>query len=221
MCGIVGYIYPNPPVPIIIEGLRRLEYRGYDSAGIAIAGGPDGKLQLRRAPGKLRNLEALISDDPLAGTFGIGHTRWATHGRPTEENAHPHRDGSGTLVVVHNGIVENYLALKAELIAKGHKFVSETDTEIIAHLIENEFNLAAEVASKYGPQNTGVILSGERSAKSKDPDGVRATSTARTLSATESPDANNAESVLTLSAAPSIPLEEARSEEHTSELQSL
>jgi glucosamine--fructose-6-phosphate aminotransferase (isomerizing) len=143
MCGIVGYIGPNPPVPIIIEGLRRLEYRGYDSAGIAIAGAPDGSLQLRRAPGKLRNLEALIADDPLAGTFGIGHTRWATHGRPTEENAHPHRDCTGTLVVVHNGIVENYLALKSELAAKGHHFVTETDTEIIAHLIEQELSDAA------------------------------------------------------------------------------
>src|ERR1039458_9815576 len=199
MCGIIGYIGPNPPVPIIIEGLRRLEYRGYDSAGIAVAGGPQG-LELRRAPGKLRNLEAVIAERPISGTFGIGHTRWATHGRPTEENAHPHRDGSGTLVVVHNGIVENYLALKAELIAKGHKFVSETDTEIIAHLIENEFNLAAEVASNYSPQNTGVILSGARSAQSKD---LR-------FDSDTPPDANNAESVLTLpAAAPSIPLEEA------------
>src|SRR5271156_465240 len=142
MCGIVGYIGPQPVVPVIIEGLRRLEYRGYDSAGIAVAGGPEG-LALRRAPGKLRNLENVIADSPLHGSFGIGHTRWATHGRPTEENAHPHRDGSGTLVVVHNGIVENYLALKNALIAKGHKFVSETDTEIIAHLIEDELNLAA------------------------------------------------------------------------------
>src|ERR1017187_9598248 len=198
MCGIVGYIGPNPPVPIIIEGLRRLEYRGYDSAGIAVAGGPRG-LELRRAPGKLRNLEAVIAASPIEGSFGIGHTRWATHGRPTEENAHPHRDGSGTLVVVHNGIVENYLALKADLVRRGHKFASETDTEIIAHLIENEFNLAAEVASNYSSQNTAVILSGApepaEGAKSKDPDGVRATSTARTLSATESPDANTAESV--------------------------
>src|SRR5271170_33795 len=142
MCGIVGYIGPQPVVPVIIEGLRRLEYRGYDSAGIAVAGGPEG-LALRRAPGKLRNLETVIAESPLEGSFGIGHTRWATHGRPTEENAHPHRDGSGTLVVVHNGIVENYLALKNALIAKGHKFVSETDTEIIAHLIEDELNLAA------------------------------------------------------------------------------
>jgi glucosamine--fructose-6-phosphate aminotransferase (isomerizing) len=142
MCGIVGYIGPQSVVPVIIEGLRRLEYRGYDSAGIAVAGGPEG-LALRRAPGKLRNLEVAIADSPLHGSFGIGHTRWATHGRPTEENAHPHRDGSGTLVVVHNGIVENYLSLKNALIAKGHKFVSETDTEIIAHLIEDELNLAA------------------------------------------------------------------------------
>ncbi|WP_353063676.1 glutamine--fructose-6-phosphate transaminase (isomerizing) [Tunturibacter psychrotolerans] len=142
MCGIVGYIGPQSVVPVIIEGLRRLEYRGYDSAGIAVAGGPTG-LALRRAPGKLRNLETVIHDSPIDGSFGIGHTRWATHGRPTEENAHPHRDGSGTLVVVHNGIVENYLSLKSALIAKGHKFVSETDTEIIAHLIEDELNLAA------------------------------------------------------------------------------
>src|SRR5277367_1605584 len=142
MCGIVGYIGPQPVVPVIIEGLRRLEYRGYDSAGIAVAGGSHG-LELRRAPGKLRNLEAVIAASPISGSFGIGHTRWATHGRPTEENAHPHRDGSGTLVVVHNGIVENYLTLKNALIAKGHKFVSETDTEIIAHLIEDELNQAA------------------------------------------------------------------------------
>ncbi len=145
MCGIVGYIGPQPVVPVIIEGLRRLEYRGYDSAGIAVAGnsnGPNGKgiLELRRAPGKLRNLEAVIADNPLHGTFGIGHTRWATHGRPTEENAHPHRDCTKTLVVVHNGIVENYLALKKELAAAGHTFVTETDTEIIAHLIENEIS---------------------------------------------------------------------------------
>jgi glucosamine--fructose-6-phosphate aminotransferase (isomerizing) len=129
-------------VSVIIEGLRRLEYRGYDSAGIAVAGGPGsnghGSLELRRAPGKLRNLETVIADNPIHGSFGIGHTRWATHGRPTEENAHPHRDCTGSLVVVHNGIVENYLVLKKELTAKGHKFVTETDTEIIAHLIEQE-----------------------------------------------------------------------------------
>ena len=144
MCGIVGYIGPKPVVEVIIEGLRRLEYRGYDSAGIAVGGSPDAPntLSLRRAPGKLRNLEQVIAASPIHGTFGIGHTRWATHGRPTEENAHPHRDGSGTLVVVHNGIVENYLQLKQALIAKGHKFQSETDTEIIAHLIQDELELA-------------------------------------------------------------------------------
>src|SRR5580704_12916687 len=136
MCGIVGYVGPKKVVPVIIEGLRRLEYRGYDSAGIAVGQPGNPKLELRRAPGKLANLEAVLREQPLDGTFGIGHTRWATHGRPTEENAHPHRDCSGRIVVVHNGIVENYLELKRELTAQGHKFVTETDTEIIAHLIE-------------------------------------------------------------------------------------
>jgi len=135
MCGIVGYVGKKSVVPIIIDGLRRLEYRGYDSAGIAVAGDKDG-LQIRRAEGKLRNLEEAIRQNPLHGTYGIGHTRWATHGRPTEENAHPHRDCTGKIVVVHNGIVENYLSLKKKLIEEGHKFTTETDTEIIAHLVE-------------------------------------------------------------------------------------
>jgi glucosamine--fructose-6-phosphate aminotransferase (isomerizing) len=135
MCGIVGYVGKKSVVPIIIEGLRRLEYRGYDSAGIAVAGDDEG-LQVRRAEGKLRNLEEVIRLKPLHGTYGIGHTRWATHGRPTEENAHPHRDCTGKIVVVHNGIVENYLTLKKKLIEEGHTFTTETDTEIIAHLVE-------------------------------------------------------------------------------------
>jgi glutamine---fructose-6-phosphate transaminase (isomerizing) len=135
MCGIVGYVGKKSVVPIIIEGLRRLEYRGYDSAGIAVAGNGVG-LQVLRAEGKLRNLEEAIRQKPLEGTYGIGHTRWATHGRPTEENAHPHRDCTGKIVVVHNGIVENYLTLKKKLIEEGHKFTTETDTEIIAHLVE-------------------------------------------------------------------------------------
>jgi glutamine---fructose-6-phosphate transaminase (isomerizing) len=135
MCGIVGYIGPKRVVPLILDGLRRLEYRGYDSAGIAVVG-DNGKLEIRRAPGKLRNLEESIRTTPLDGVYGIGHTRWATHGRPTEENAHPHRDCTGDIVVVHNGIIENYIELKKNLIAEGHKFVTETDTEIIAHLIE-------------------------------------------------------------------------------------
>jgi len=143
MCGIVGYVGNKEVVPVIIEGLRRLEYRGYDSAGIAVGGSGNG-LELRRAPGKLRKLEEVLSERPIHGTYGIGHTRWATHGRPTEENAHPHRDCTGRIVVVHNGIVENYLALKHELIAEGHQFVTETDTEIIAHLIEQEMASAAQ-----------------------------------------------------------------------------
>jgi glucosamine--fructose-6-phosphate aminotransferase (isomerizing) len=136
MCGIVGYVGKKKVVPVIIEGLRRLEYRGYDSAGIAVGSPSRSTLEVRRAPGKLCNLEEVLREHPIEGTYGIGHTRWATHGRPTEENAHPHRDCSGRIVVVHNGIVENYLDLKRELIAQGHKFVTETDTEIIAHLIE-------------------------------------------------------------------------------------
>jgi glucosamine--fructose-6-phosphate aminotransferase (isomerizing) len=171
MCGIVGYIGPKPCVPVIMEGLARLEYRGYDSAGIAVAGGtaPDGSpnpLQLRRAPGKLRNLDAILSENPVHGSYGIGHTRWATHGRPTEENAHPHRDGTGTLVVVHNGIVENYLQLKNALIAKGHIFKSETDTEIIAHVIQDEFEVAAEFELAAGSthQNARTVESNESEA---------------------------------------------------------
>ena len=135
MCGIVGYIGPKKVVPVIIEGLRKLEYRGYDSAGIAVVNAA-GKMDIRRAPGKLRNLEEAIQKAPLDGTYGIGHTRWATHGRPTEENAHPHRDCTGQYVVVHNGIIENYLELKEKLQKVGHKFVTETDTEIVAHLVE-------------------------------------------------------------------------------------
>jgi len=135
MCGIVGYIGPKRVVPLILDGLKRLEYRGYDSAGIAVVG-ENGKMEIRRAPGKLRNLEESIRATPLDGVYGIGHTRWATHGRPTEENAHPHRDCTGQIVVVHNGIIENYIELKKQLLAEGHKFVTETDTEIIAHLLE-------------------------------------------------------------------------------------
>ncbi len=135
MCGIVGYIGPKAVVPLVIDGLRRLEYRGYDSAGIAVVG-QDCKLEIRRASGKLKNLEDLLAKSPIEGVYGLGHTRWATHGRPTEENAHPHRDCTGEIVVVHNGIIENYLELKHQLIGEGHKFQTETDTEIIAHLIE-------------------------------------------------------------------------------------
>src|SRR3954447_22379878 len=135
MCGIVGYVGKKRVVPVILDGLKRLEYRGYDSAGIAVAGNGEG-LEVRRAEGKLRNLEEVIRLKPLDGTYGIGHTRWATHGRPTEENAHPHRDCTGRVVVVHNGIIENYVTLKKKLIEEGHRFTTETDTEVIAHMIE-------------------------------------------------------------------------------------
>jgi len=136
MCGIIGYIGSKRVVPILIDGLRRLEYRGYDSAGVA--GVRDGTIDLRRSAGKLARLEEVIATTPIEGEYGIGHTRWATHGRPTEENAHPHRDCTGRIVVVHNGIIENYLDLKQQLVKEGHRFVTETDTEIVAHLVERE-----------------------------------------------------------------------------------
>jgi glutamine---fructose-6-phosphate transaminase (isomerizing) len=136
MCGIIGYIGSQRVVPILIDGLRRLEYRGYDSAGVAVV--RDGNIDLRRSAGKLARLEEVIATTPIDGEYGIGHTRWATHGRPTEENAHPHRDCTGRIVVVHNGIIENYLDLKGQLQREGHTFVTETDTEIVAHLVERE-----------------------------------------------------------------------------------
>jgi glucosamine--fructose-6-phosphate aminotransferase (isomerizing) len=136
MCGIIGYIGSSPVVPVLLEGLRRLEYRGYDSAGVAVVG--DGRIDLRRSVGKLARLERALQADPLDGAYGIGHTRWATHGRPTEENAHPHRDCAGRIVVVHNGIIENYLDLKRELVKQGHRVITETDTEIVAHVVEQE-----------------------------------------------------------------------------------
>ena len=136
MCGIIGYVGAQPVVPILIDGLRRLEYRGYDSAGVALV--RDGCIEVRRSAGKLARLEETIVAHPVDGDYGLGHTRWATHGRPTEENAHPHRDCTGRIVVVHNGIIENYLPLKHELEQQGHRFETETDTEIIAHLVERE-----------------------------------------------------------------------------------
>jgi glutamine---fructose-6-phosphate transaminase (isomerizing) len=136
MCGIIGYIGRKELVPVLLDGLRRLEYRGYDSAGVAVV--HEGTIELRRSAGKLARLEEVIATHPLEGAYGIGHTRWATHGRPTEENAHPHRDCTGRIVVVHNGIIENYLQLKQQLQREGHTFATETDTEIVAHLVERE-----------------------------------------------------------------------------------
>jgi len=134
MCGIVGYVGPREATPILIDGLKRLEYRGYDSAGIAVLGA-DGLVRVTRSEGKLGNLTARIEAEPPSGRTGIGHTRWATHGRPSEENAHPHRDASGRVVVIHNGIIENFLPLKRELLARGVPFTSETDSEVIAQAI--------------------------------------------------------------------------------------
>src|SRR5213593_3745711 len=164
MCGIVGYVGDKQVVGVILDGLKKLEYRGYDSAGIAVVD-EKGTLTIRRAEGKLHNLEEAVRLKPLDGTYGIGHTRWATHGRPTEENAHPHRDCSGRVVVVHNGIIENYVALKRKLIEEGHRFTTETDTEVIAHLVEKYFLKSAnghhpsleEAVRKAVGQLTGVF----------------------------------------------------------------
>ena len=138
MCGIVGYIGDRGAIPLLLDGLKRLEYRGYDSAGVAILNGHG--VEMRKAAGKISRLEAALASSPIAGNLGIAHTRWATHGAPTECNAHPHTDCKGDIAVVHNGIIENSTALKAHLIERGHKFVSETDTEVLAHLIEEAFD---------------------------------------------------------------------------------
>ena len=169
MCGIIGYLGPKKISSILIEGLKKLEYRGYDSAGLAVVN--KGKLEIRRVKGKISNLEEIIRMSPIDGNYGIGHTRWATHGRPSEENAHPHRDCTETIVVVHNGIIENYLDLKKELLKKGHIFRTETDTEVIAHLIEENFEGNLEVAvqkavSKLGGVFAFAVIS------SKDPEKI-------------------------------------------------
>src|SRR5437868_4909340 len=151
MCGIIGYIGAKQLVPFLIDGLGRLEYRGYDSAGVAVV--RNGSIELRRSAGKLARLEEVIASHPIDGEYGIGHTRWATHGRPTEENAHPHRDCTGRIVVVHNGIIENYLDLKQQPQKEGHTFVTETDTEIVAHLVEREMKQAREEGKDAGLEN--------------------------------------------------------------------
>jgi glutamine---fructose-6-phosphate transaminase (isomerizing) len=155
VCGIVGYVGSRDAVPVIVEGLRRLEYRGYDSAGVAVVS--DGVLVRRRSVGKLIHLEESLRREPLSGAFGVGHTRWATHGRPSEENAHPHADCSGRLVVVHNGIVENHVPLKARLAEAGHRFVTQTDTEIVAHLVESLYEGSLESAVRRAlPELEGI-----------------------------------------------------------------
>ena len=166
MCGIVGYVGDKSAVEVVVEGLKRLEYRGYDSAGVAVIDG-DG-LHVRRAVGRIKALEAVLRDRPVSGALGIGHTRWATHGRPSEENAHPHTDCSGSLVVVHNGILENYLEIKERLRASGHRFQSETDTEVLAHLVEHhlaatrrlDLAVKAALAEVAGSYAVGVVSAG-------------------------------------------------------------
>src|SRR5688572_23655652 len=151
MCGIIGYIGRKTVVPILIDGLRRLEYRGYDSAGVAVV--RDGQIERRRSAGKLVNLEHAIDTQPLEGIYGVGHTRWATHGRPTEENAHPHQDCTGKIVVVHNGIIENNSDLKQELQKLGHKSATETDSEVTAPLLEHEMGSAPVTGTGVSPRH--------------------------------------------------------------------
>ncbi|MDX6769892.1 MAG: glutamine--fructose-6-phosphate transaminase (isomerizing) [Elusimicrobiota bacterium] len=156
MCGIVGYVGPKQAIPLLMDGLKKLEYRGYDSAGLAAI--LDGGIERRRAPGKLTNLEKVLKDAPLAGTVALGHTRWATHGKPSEENAHPHTDGTGTVAVIHNGIIENWLEIKDRLTAKGVKFESETDTEILAHLVAEKIALLAPPGTAPKPDLNEPLL---------------------------------------------------------------
>ena len=165
MCGIVGYIGKSDAVDIIFDGLKKLEYRGYDSAGVAVV--CDGKLEIRRSAGKLFKLKEVLSKNPVNGKLGVGHTRWATHGKPCEENAHPHTDFLDSIVVVHNGIIENYIELKETLQKDGHIFKSETDTEVVAHLVRKYYrndlfeavrNALKEVRGSYA---LGVICKDE------------------------------------------------------------
>ncbi|MBE3134229.1 MAG: glutamine--fructose-6-phosphate aminotransferase, partial [Acidobacteria bacterium] len=150
MCGIVGYIGAKQAYPILLEGLKRLEYRGYDSAGIALQQGHDGRLMVLKAKGRISELEALTAGHNLAGTLGIAHTRWATHGAPNDVNAHPHVDMSGKLAVVHNGIIENWSALRQLLESEGVVFKSETDTEVLAHLFARHYKGNLEQAVQAG-----------------------------------------------------------------------
>ncbi len=156
MCGIVGYVGPKQAAPLLMEGLKRLEYRGYDSAGLASI--VDGAIERRRAPGKLTNLEKILTGSPLAGSVALGHTRWATHGKPSEENAHPHTDATGSIAVIHNGIIENYLEIKDRLIAAGDKFESETDTEVLAHLVAEKIKQLAPPGSSPKPDLNEPLL---------------------------------------------------------------
>src|ERR1041385_5319675 len=148
MCGIIGYVGSRDVVPVLIGGLKKRESRGYDSAGIAVVNGVG--VEVVRAEGKLSNLEAKLTDKPLQGSFGMGHTRWATHGKPNENNAHPHRDCAGKVVVIHNAIIENFLPLKQRLQSAGHEFKTETDTEVVAHLVEENLKQLGQGSNANG-----------------------------------------------------------------------
>ncbi|TBR24393.1 glutamine--fructose-6-phosphate aminotransferase, partial [bacterium] len=150
MCGIIGYVGERDVMPILVEGLRRLEYRGYDSAGVCIVNG-SASLDITRAVGKLKNLEERLAERKPKGTTGLGHSRWATHGKPSEKNAHPHADCTGKLVVIHNGIIENYVELRELLTACGHAFQSETDTEVLVHLFEEKLKGLARGQTAFAP----------------------------------------------------------------------
>jgi glucosamine--fructose-6-phosphate aminotransferase (isomerizing) len=164
MCGIIGYMGPKSLIPVLVDGLKKLEYRGYDSAGVAVVS--EGRVLIRRVLGKIGVLEESLRQTPLDGAYGLGHTRWATHGRPSEANAHPHVDCTGDLVIVHNGIIENYLALKKTLKSEGHVFRTETDTEIIAHLVEKHFHGSLEEAVRAAlTEMEGAFAVGALSAK--------------------------------------------------------
>src|SRR5882672_1770084 len=156
MCGIIGYIGSKPAPNIIIEGLRRLEYRGYDSAGLVTIN--KGKFELRKKAGRINDLATVLRKQPAHGNTGIGHTRWATHGAPTDDNAHPHLDQSGRIAVVHNGVIENYDRLKQRMIATGHKFHSQTDTEVLAHLIGEHYEKLKGQPFENGNQLTQAVL---------------------------------------------------------------
>ena len=165
MCGIVGYIGPKQAVPILLDGLSHLSYRGYDSAGVAVM--EDGRIAVRKSQGKLDRLEALLENHPVSGTLGIGHTRWATHGEPSDVNAHPHTDLQGGIAVVHNGIIENHEALRRHLESTGARFASQTDTEVIAHLLYSLYNgnmrqtIMQAMSMMQGSYAIGVICSQE------------------------------------------------------------
>jgi glucosamine--fructose-6-phosphate aminotransferase (isomerizing) len=156
MCGIVGYVGKRQAAPILLEGLRRLEYRGYDSAGIAVV--QDGQLLVRKKKGKIdEGLARLLASASLASTFGVGHTRWATHGPPSDENSHPHLDQSGRIAVVHNGVIENFEALKTRYVAAGHVFKSSTDTEVLAHLIGDHYSRLKDSPPDVHPLTQAVL----------------------------------------------------------------